>query len=131
LSSRPLDLSQLKVLRALEIADWITTFGGQDTRHAMVVEMFSTIASPVFFELIVVLWYDQFAYLPSDARFFEILRVMSKIRPFNLVFLLQVSCPPSGERRRRFERATELLIEKELFAFLDSPVTVRVVQLCI
>ena len=95
----------------------------------MVVDMFSTIASPVFFELIVVLWYDQFAYLPSDTRFFEILRVMSEIRPFKLVLLLQVSCSPSRERRRRFEKATELLIERELLAFLDSPVTIRVVQL--
>ena len=91
-------------------------------------EAFSTIMSPVFSELVVVIWYDQFTNLPSDVAFFKTLRMMEEVRPFRLVFLLQVHSPPSREGRLRLERAVELLTEKGLLDFLDSPTTIRVAQ---
>ena len=91
-------------------------------------EVFSTITSPVFSELIVVIWYEQFTSLPADITFFETLRTMSEVRPFRLVFLLQVHSPPTKEARLRLGRVVESLIENRLLDFLNSPTSVRVVQ---
>ena len=91
-------------------------------------EAFSTITSPVFSELIVVIWYEQFTSLPSDIAFFKTLSMMNEVRPFKLGFLLQVHSPPSREGRLRLERAVESLTETGRLDFLNSPTTIRVVQ---
>ena len=90
-------------------------------------EVFSTIASPVFSELIFVVWHDQSARLLSDTTFFETLRAMKEVRDFNLVFLLQIPNPPTREGRR-FELALAEVNAKGLLDFLDSPPTVRVIE---
>jgi hypothetical protein len=91
-------------------------------------EAFLTITSVVFSELVLVIWYDQFTTLPSDVTFFKTLRMMNEVRPFRLVFSLQVHSPPASEGRLRLERAIDSLAEKGLLDFLNSPTTIRVVQ---
>lgn len=123
-----LDLSRLKALRSLEVGGWITSPGVPGGRHPIVMKVFSTITSPVFSELVLVIWYDQFTSLPLDVTFFETLRMMNEVRSFRLVFLLQVHSPPARDGRLRLERTVESLTEKGLLDFLTSPATVRVVQ---
>jgi hypothetical protein len=90
--------------------------------------VFSTITSPVFSEVVIVLWFGQPARVFFDDTLFETLRTMSELRPFNLVFLLhewsQFGCY-WGERRI-FERDLESMTEEGLFDFLYSPPTVRI-----
>jgi hypothetical protein len=54
----------------------------------MAMEVFLTITSPVFSELIVVLSLGAVSHLPSDVALFETLRTMNEVRHFKLVFLL-------------------------------------------
>lgn len=82
----------------------------------------------MFYELIFVIWYDQFSYVLSDAALPEALRMMSIVRPFELVFLLQLPHPPSTKERRGFESVLETFIAKGLLDFLGSSPTIRVVQ---
>jgi len=61
-------------------------------RHSTVMGVFSTITSPVFSELpVIVLTDDAITYLPEDATLFETLGKMNQVRPFNLVFNLVLS----------------------------------------
>ena len=91
-------------------------------------EVFSTITSPVFSELIFVVWHDQFAHLLSDPIFFDTLSAMNEVRPFKLDFLVQLPHPPSKGDRRGFEQALATVAAKGLLDFLDSPPTIRVAQ---
>jgi hypothetical protein len=91
-------------------------------------EVFSTITSPVFSELIFVIWHDQLVHLLSDAMLFETLRAMNEVRPLNLFFLIQIPHPPSREGQRRVELALEAVTAKGLLNFFDSPPSIRVVQ---
>lgn len=91
-------------------------------------EVFSTITSPVFSELIFVVWHDRFSNLLSDAALFETLLTMNEVRPFKLVFLLQLPRPPSREERRGFEQVLATVAAKGHFDFLDSLPTIRLVQ---
>lgn len=91
-------------------------------------ELFSSIASPTFSELVLVIWYDQFALFPSQVALLEDLRTMNKLRPFKLEFLVRVWMQEVEEmERKRFERAVELVITGDLLNFLEFPPTVRVV----
>jgi len=91
-------------------------------------ELFSSIASPVFSELVLVIWYDQFALFPSQVALLEDLRTMNKLRPFKLEFLVRIWMREVGEmERKRFEGAVESVITGSLLNFLESPPTVRVV----
>jgi hypothetical protein len=83
--------------------------------------MFSTITSPVFFELVIVVGADVAAYVPSDVTLFETLHTMHGVRPFKLVFLLGVM----GEGRLRLEGALDSVVAGGLLDFLDSPPTIR------
>jgi len=88
-------------------------------------KVFSTITSPVFFELVVVLGGDDIAHLPSDVMWFEALRVMNEIRPFKLVILFELCFPPPGEGRQELMEVFRFVIAKGFLDFLDSPPTVR------
>ena len=86
--------------------------------------MFSTITSPVFSELVVVLEIDTMACLSKAVTFFETLRVMNEVRPFRLVFLLEVSDFFQGARWE-LEKDLDLLAAKGSLNFLDSLPTIR------
>ena len=90
-------------------------------------EVFSTITSPVFSELVVVLA-AHVIYFPQDVTFFERLRRMTEVRPFKLVFLLEVSDFPWGKVRWELVEAVESATAKGTFDFLDSPPTIRITQ---
>jgi hypothetical protein len=95
------------------------------TRHTIVIEVFSTITSPVFSELVILIGVDAAARLPSEVRLFETLRAMNKVRPFKLVFLLMAPRLSLGEAHQEFAGALDLVAARGLFDFLDSPPTFR------
>ena len=55
---------------------------------------------------------------------FEVLRMMHKVRPFKLVFLLHIYSPLNGVEWM-FERAFEPVSRRGFFNFLDSSPVVR------
>lgn len=87
--------------------------------------VFSTITSPVFSELVLILRGDDITYSPPDVTLFETLRAMSEIRPFKLVFSLAVSNRFQGEVRRKLVEALGSVTAKDSLGFLDSPPTIR------
>ena len=92
-------------------------------------EVFSTITSPVFSELVIVLGgYNQIRQLPREVVLFKTLRKMSEIRPFKLGFLLVVLDPTNVEPLRKFAADVDRVAAKGLLSFLDSPPTTRVVR---
>jgi hypothetical protein len=88
-------------------------------------EVFSTIASPVFSELIVVIIADLVTRLPSEVPFFETLRTMNEVRPFKLVFLLEAPEKNRGEAQRMLTEALDLVTARGLLDFLDFPPIIR------
>jgi len=122
-SSSNLNLSRLKVLRSLEVGDWNIPFQDADACR-VIMDVFSTIKSPVFSELVVVLRSDLFTRFLLDPMSFDVLRTMYKVRPFKLVFLLHIYSPPNGGEWM-FERAFAPAFKRGLFNFLDSPPVVR------
>lgn len=115
------DLSRLKVLRSLQVGNWITPFEDADA----VVQIYSTLISPVFSELVILSWYDQFIRFRSDATSLETLRMMSTLRPFKLVILFRALHPPSREETQALDNTLGSAIAKGLFDFLDSPPIIR------
>ena len=101
---------------------------GHYNRHSTIMGVFSTIASPVFSELVVVLAGDPATYLPRNVALFETLGRMNAVRPFNLVFLLNVSESFRGEARPKLKGALDSVTAKGLLDFLDSPPTIRCVR---
>jgi len=89
-------------------------------------ELFSTITSPAFSELIIVL--TEHSYFPQNTAFFNALRTMNEARPFKLVFSLEVWDSPYREMRWWLIEAVELAITEGTFDFLDSPPVVRIAQ---
>ena len=80
-------------------------------------ETFSTITSPAFSELVLVLRNDETTHLPSDVTLFKTLRTMMELRTFKLVFLLATPNQLRGEARRKLAEALDLVRAKGL---LDS-----------
>ena len=70
-----------------------------DYRRTVVTEAFSTIRSPTFSELVIVITNHELPNLPWDATMFETLRKMNEIRPFRLVFLAEA--PGSYQEKLR------------------------------
>jgi len=95
-----------------------------DHRHAIVMEVFSTITSPVFSELAIVLAGSDMVY-SCWKEMFKTLRTMNEVRPFKLAFLLEVPDSSQGEARRKLARALDSVIAEGLLNFLDSPPTIR------
>jgi len=90
-------------------------------------EVFSTITSPVFSELVIVLTSRDVDYLHWGGLF-RTLRAMNEDRPFKLVFFLEGLHFSLGEARRKLARALDSMITKGLFDFLDSSPTIRSTQ---
>ena len=78
-------------------------------------EVFSTITSPVFSELVILIRDDEAVRLLSEVTFFETLHAMNEIRPFKLMFLL------IGGARRDSVGALDLAIAGGFFDFFDTP----------
>ena len=98
--------------------------GRVDHRPTVVTEVFSTITSPVFSELVTIPIAYPTGYLPQGVMVFNPLRKMKKVTPFKLVFLLEVDIDIS-EVRRELAGALELVTAKGLLGFLDSQPTIR------
>ena len=91
-----------------------------DSCASTVVEPFSTITSPVFSEVVVVLAGREIR-LPQEVKLFKILRTMSEVRPFKLVFLLE----GPGSHQRELVGTLESANAIGLLDFLDSPPIIR------
>jgi len=94
-----------------------------ENRHTMVMEVFSTITSPVFSELVIVVKGNETSDIPSDLTLFETLRTMKEIKPFKLVFSFDALSPIThGEKEhRRLVKVLDLVNAEGLLDFLDSP----------
>ena len=105
---------------------WVGTLGllGDD-RDTTVLEVFSTITSPVFSELVIVLTGEHSSYLPQEVSVFETLRTMAQVRPFKLVFLLEVSDPLQREAQQELVGALDSVTARGLLDFLDSSPSIR------
>jgi len=123
-----LDLSPLRVLRSLEVADWIIPFEHAGSRRTMM-ETFSSITSLVFSKLVMVVRHERFSHLLSDTPSFDILHTMRKVRPFALVFFIHVFGHLSMEGERTLDETLESAVSKGLFDFLDSPPIARFRQI--
>lgn len=118
------DLSQLKVLRSLQVKDWAAK-PDVENRHNIVMEIFSTITSLVFSELVIVLRDKEIPGLPLDVTLFEKLRAMKQVRPFKLVFLLDDLHQVGEKRQRKLVGALDLAKANGLLDFLDFPPIIR------
>jgi hypothetical protein len=93
--------------------------------HTAVMEVFSTITSPVFSELIIIIMANAVTRLPSETPFFETLRTMNDVRPFKLVFLLADPEFFWEEAQRKLAEALDSVTARGLLDFLDSPPIIR------
>jgi len=80
----------------------------------------------VFSELIIALMPYE-TCLPWAVKFFGELRTVHEVRPFKLVFLLEIM-PDYLEARRELAEALDSLTTKSLLDFLDSPPTIRIAR---
>lgn len=88
----------------------------------MVVEIFSTITSPVFSELVIALDRCETS-LSWSFTMFRALHSMNGIRPFKLVFLLEDT--NFVEARRELMDALGSVVVKRILNFLGSQPTIR------
>jgi len=87
-------------------------------------EVFSTITSPVFSELVIVLAGSDMVYFRWKDTF-RTLRMMNEIKPFKLVFSLEVPDFSWEEARQKLARALDSVTAEGLLDFLGSPPTIR------
>ena len=101
-------------------------------RDIAVVEVFSTIVSPVFSELVIILQGGDVADLPLYLKaFFETLRSMNEARPFELAFLVEDFSPRPEEARHEeirqdFAEALLWINREGLLDFLESPPNIQI-----
>lgn len=88
-------------------------------------EVFSTVTSPVFSELVIVLEDDAMTYLSEQVVVFETLRMMNEVRPFKLTFLLEVRDFNQVGVEWGLVEALNLVAPKGPLDFLDSPPAIR------
>ena len=126
------NLSRLKVLRSLHLIDWphIPSIFDPDPlpqsySDPAVREVFSTITSPLFSELVIVLGRRGAAHLRWAGWWFESMRRMSEVRPFKLAFLLEVPDLHREEAQQEMVETLESVAAEGLLDFLDSPPTIR------
>jgi len=91
-------------------------------RAAVLMEVFSTIRSPVFSEFAIYTGYEV-GDLPKEVTLFETLRKMSEVKRFKLVFLLEVW--DLWDPRQELAEALDVVAAKGFLEFLDSPPTIR------
>jgi len=101
------DLSNNRTLRSLEIEIILTSNRRWDDRVGFLGDLFSTVTSPVFFDVVVILQVS----IISDPNFlqstlFRAVRDMCEVRPFRLVFWLGRS---SQDREDDMERLKEMI----------------------
>ena len=84
-------------------------------------ELFSTITSPLFSEVVIVLWGYEIPTLPSQVALFQTLRTMNEVRPFKLAFLAEVSGFYLEGGRQKLASALDSVIAEGLLDFLESP----------
>ena len=89
--------------------------------HTAVMEVFSTIISPVFSELVIVSRIQDIVCLSSGVTLFETLRMMNEVRPFELVFLIEGFGLDQEEVRQELEEALDSVTVKGLLDFFESP----------
>ena len=87
--------------------------------------VFLTITSPVFSEIAITLTEHATNFLPDEVLLFETLGKMNEVRPFKLVFLLDVSDSSRGEVGRKLAVALDLVTAKGLLDFLSSSPVIR------
>ena len=94
--------------------------------------MFSTITSPVFSELVIVLAGSSMTYLPEEVKLFETLRSMNELRPFKLAFLFEGRYFVQSDEewvpmnaRSELKKTLDSVAAKGFLDFLDSPPTLR------
>jgi len=94
-------------------------------------DVISTITSPVFSELVIVLERYEIVSLLSDVELFETLGRMYEVRPFTLVFFLKAegSHCRRADVLERLEDAIILATATGLLNFLDSQPVVRITGL--
>ena len=90
----------------------------------MVMDVFSTIASPVFTDLVIAHTGYAVANLPQEIALFETLRKMKGMRSFKLVFLLEPSDFYQENIRRELAGALDSVVANGSLDFLDSPPTI-------
>ena len=88
-------------------------------------DVFSTIASPVFSELVIAHTGYAVATLPEEVALFETLRKMNGVRSFKLVFLLELSDSYEESVRRELAGVLDTVVATGFLDFLDSPPTIR------
>jgi len=91
----------------------------------MVLDVFSTITSPVFSELVIAHTGYAVASLPQEVTLFETLRKMNGVRPFKLVFLLEPSDLYQENVRQELAGVLDSVNANGFLDFLDSPPTIR------
>ena len=116
-------LTRFEALRSLQVGAWLANIW--PGRHSTIMEMFSTITSPVFSELVIVLEANKVWKLSSDIALFQTLREMNEIKRFKLVFLLEI-LKQSQEEQSILEKTLKWATGNGLLDFLDSPPTIRV-----
>jgi len=88
-------------------------------------EAFSTIKSPVFSELVIVIT-SYALYLPTEDTLFKTLREMNEVRRFKLVFLLEASDFHQEQVHRELVEALDLISANKSLNFLTSEPTIRI-----
>jgi len=98
-------------------------------RHIFVEEVLSSITSPAFHELVIVIDDKRIPLLCWDTAFFGSLRMMYKTRSFKLAFLAEVEDQHQAGGmegvRQCLAEALGLVAAKGWLDFLDSPPAVR------
>jgi len=79
----------------------------------------------VFSELVIVIKTEESSYLFQNLSLFEMLYAMHELRPFKLVFSVEVSDLARPRVRLDLTRCLEYVTTKGLLNFLDSPPTIR------
>ena len=95
-------------------------------RHHIVIKAFSTITSPVFSELVILVDANAVPYLRSEVKLFETLRTMAGVQPFKLVFSLTDLDSFGGETLRKLAEALSSVIARGLLDFLGSPPIIHI-----
>jgi glycerophosphoryl diester phosphodiesterase len=89
-------------------------------------EVLSTITSPMFSELVIVLSsYMAMIDVPKEDTLVEALRRVNEGRPFKLVFMIKVPDRFQREARLRLVEALDSMTAKGLLDFLDAPPIIR------
>jgi len=106
---------------------WAVNHLRAGSRPAVVKDVFSSIKSPVFSELVIVVT-SYAVYLPTEVMVFKSLREMNAIRPFKLVFLLEASDFHQEQVQRELAEALASIKTNNSLNFLASEPTIRIAR---